>query len=42
MCKFFKDYEGKHFPLRSMLDLGSTSMVISPEAAKEFEIAVVK
>jgi len=39
--RFFIDYDGKYFPLRCMLDLGSTSFVISPEAAKAFSIAVV-
>jgi len=40
--KFFVDYDGKQFPLRCMLDNGSTSFVISPEAAKAFAIPVVK
>jgi transposase InsO family protein len=40
--KFFVDYDGKYFPLRCMLDNGSTSFVISPEAAKAFAIPVVK
>jgi len=40
--RFFIDYEGKQFPLRCMLDNGSTSFVISPEAAKAFSIPVVK
>jgi hypothetical protein len=40
--KFFIDFDGKYFPLRCMLDLGSTSFVISPEAAKAFGIPVVK
>ena len=40
--RFFIDYNGKYFPLRYMLDLGSTSFVISPEAAKAFSIPVVK
>jgi len=39
--RFFIDFEGKYFPLRCMLDLGSTSFVISPEAAKAFSIPVV-
>jgi len=39
--RFFIDYDGNYFPLRSMLDLGSTSFVISPEAAKAFSIPVV-
>jgi len=38
---FFIDYDGKYFPLRCMLDLGSTSFVISPEVAKAFSIPVV-
>jgi len=40
--KFFIDFDGIYFPLRCMLDLGSTSFVISPEAAKAFGIPVVK
>jgi hypothetical protein len=40
--RFFIDYEGEYFPLRCMLDLESTSFVISPEAAKTFLIPVVK
>jgi len=40
--KFFIDYDGKYFPLRCMLDLGSTSFVISPQAAKAFQVPVVK
>jgi len=40
--KFFIDYNNKYFPLRCMLDLGSTSFVISPNAAKAFGIPVVK
>jgi hypothetical protein len=40
--RFFIDYDGKQFPLRCMLDNGSTSFVISPEAAKAFAIPVVK
>jgi hypothetical protein len=40
--KFFIDYDGNYFPLRCMLDLGSTSFVISPEATKAFRIPVVK
>jgi len=40
--RFFVDYDGKQFPLRCMLDNGSTSFVISPEAAKAFAIPVVK
>jgi len=39
--RFFIDYDGKYFPLRCMLDLGSTSFVISPEAAKAFVIPVI-
>jgi hypothetical protein len=38
---FFIDFDGKYFPLRCMLDLGSTSFVISPEAAKAFRVPVV-
>ena len=37
----FIDYDGKYIPLRCMLELGSTSFVISPEAAKAFSIPVV-
>lgn len=40
--RFFIDYGGQYFPLRCMLDLGSMSFVISPEAAKAFSIPVVK
>jgi hypothetical protein len=40
--KFFIDFDGKYFPLRCMLDLGSTSFVISPQAAKAYKIPVVK
>jgi hypothetical protein len=40
--KFFLDFDGKYFPIRCMLDLGSTSFVISPEVAKAFQIPVVK
>jgi len=40
--KFFIDFDGKYFPLRCMLDLGSTSFVILPEAAKAFQVTVVK
>jgi hypothetical protein len=40
--KFFIDVEGKYFPLRCMLDLGSTSFVISLEATKAFKIPVIK
>jgi len=40
--RFFIDYEGKYFPLCCLLDLGSTSFVISPEATKAFSIPVVK
>jgi len=38
---FFVNYDGKYFPLRCILDLGSTSFVISPEAAKAFAIPVI-
>jgi hypothetical protein len=37
----FIDYNGKYFPLRCMLDMGSTSFVISPEETKAFSIPVV-
>jgi hypothetical protein len=40
--KFFINYTGNYFPLRCMLNLGSTSFVISPEATKVFKIAVVR
>jgi len=40
--KFFIDFDVKYFPLRCMLDLGSTSFVISPEAAKAFQVPVVE
>jgi len=40
--KFFFEFEGTYFPLRCMLDLGSTSCVMSPEAAKAFRVPVVK
>jgi len=40
--KFFIDFNGKYFPLRCMLDLGSTSFVISPEATRAFQVPVVK
>jgi hypothetical protein len=36
MYKVIIDFKGKYFPLRNMLDLGSTFFVISPEAAKAF------
>jgi hypothetical protein len=40
--RFLIDHDGKQFPLRCMLDNGSTSFVISPEAAKAYAIPVVK
>jgi len=40
--RFFIVYNGKYFPLLCMLNLGSTSFVISPEATKAFSIPVVK
>ena len=45
--KFFIDYDdgtgiSKQFPVRAMLDLGSTSFTISPETAKVFKIPVVR
>jgi hypothetical protein len=44
--KFFIDYNdgtgiSKQFPVRAMLDLGSTSFTISPECAKAFKIPLV-
>jgi len=42
LYKFFIDCDGQYFPLRFMLDLGSTSFVISPGAAKSVSILVVK
>jgi len=42
MYRFFIDHNGKYFLFRCMLDLGSTSFVISPEASKAFSIPVVK
>lgn len=39
---YFRHYEGKCFPIRSMFDLGSTSFEIFPEAAKPFRIPVAK
>jgi len=39
--QFFIDYGGKYFLWRCMLDLGSTSFVISPQAANAFSIPVV-
>ena len=45
--KFFIDYDNgtgtsKQFPIRAMLDLGSTSFTISPECAKAYGIPVIK
>jgi len=40
--KFFIDYDNNYYPLRCMLDLGSTSIVISPKAVKAFQIPVVR
>jgi hypothetical protein len=40
--RLFIDCNGQYFPLKCMLDLGSTSFVISPEAAKAFSIPLVK
>jgi hypothetical protein len=40
--RFFIEYTGQYFPLRCILDLESTSFVISPEAAKAFSTPVVK
>jgi len=39
--QYFIESDRKYFPLQCMLDLGSTSFVISPEAAKAFSIPVV-
>jgi len=40
--QFFIDYDEKYFPLRCILDLGSTSFSISQEAAKVYTILVVQ
>jgi hypothetical protein len=40
--EFFIDHDNKYYPLRCMLDFGSTSFVISPNAAQAFKIPVVK
>jgi len=40
--RFFLDFDNQYFPLLCMLVLGRTSFVISPEAAKDFKIPVVK
>jgi hypothetical protein len=40
--RFFIDDDSKYFPLRCILDIGSTLFVISPEAAKAFSIPVIK
>jgi len=40
--RFFINCNGKYFPLRCILDLGSTSFVISPEAVKASGIRVRK
>lgn len=40
--KFFINYNNQYYPLRCMLDLGSTGYVILPNAAKAFKIPVVK
>jgi len=40
--RFLFDFDNQYFPLQCMIDLGSTSFVISPEAAKAFKIPVVK
>jgi len=42
VSQFFLDFDNNYFPLCCMLNLGITSFVISPEAAKEFQIPVVK
>jgi hypothetical protein len=40
--RFFIDDENNYFPLRCLLDLGSTSFVISAEATKTFKMPVIK
>jgi len=40
--QFFIDSNTKYYALRCMLDVGSTSFVISPNAAKAFRIPVVR
>jgi hypothetical protein len=40
--QFFIEYHTPYFPLRCMLDLGSNSFVISPEAEEAFPIPVIK
>jgi len=42
LYRFFIGHDGKYFPLRCKLDLGSTSFVISPDAAKAFSIPVIQ
>jgi len=39
--KFFIDCNGNYFPLCYLLDLGSTALVISPEAVNAFQVTVV-
>jgi len=39
---FFLASWNQYFPLQCMLDFGSTSFVISPEAAKAFKISVAQ
>jgi hypothetical protein len=34
--RFFIDYDNHYYPVQGMLDWGSTSLVISPNAAKAF------
>jgi len=40
--RFFNQCKIQYFPLTCLLDVGSTSFVISPEAAKAFSIPVIK
>jgi len=40
--RFFLDFDNQYFPLQCMLDLRNTSFVMSPEAAKDFKVPVVK
>jgi hypothetical protein len=40
--RFFIDHNSQYFLLRCMLDLGSTSFLMSPEAAKDYSIPVIK
>jgi hypothetical protein len=40
--KFFIDHDNKYYSLRCILDLRSTSFLISPNTAKAFKIPVVR